>query len=120
MTTENDINKDDEKQAGNDQNMGEEDQPLVIAALAYLIFFIPLLTHPDNAFGRYHANQGLLLLITALVLNFAGMIIPLIGWFLILPVAFVLILVLFVMGIVNALKGRMQRLPVIGKYDLIK
>ena len=37
-----------------------------MAGLAYLIFFLPLLACPDSKYGRYHANQALLLFILGL------------------------------------------------------
>ena len=46
--------------------------------------------------------------------------IPIIGWFIILPVGNILVLVLFIIGIVSALQGQMKRLPAIGGYDLLK
>ncbi len=90
-----------------------------VAALAYLIFFIPLLSNPESEYGKFHANQGLLLLITGLAVSFLGSI-PFIGWFIILPLGFILVLVLFVMGIVNAVNGKKKRLPLIGGIDIIK
>ena len=38
-----------------------------MAGLAYLIFFLPLIVCPDSKYGKFHANQGLLLLITSIV-----------------------------------------------------
>lgn len=94
----------------------------VMAALAYfgILFFIPLVTHPESKFGKFHANQGLLLLIFAFAGNLIGGIIPILGWFIILPVVGIMTLVFFVMGLVNALNKKTKRLPLIGKYDLIK
>ena len=93
-----------------------------MAALAYvgILFFLPLVTHPESKFGKFHANQGLLLLLTSLIVNTVGTIIPVIGWFLIIPLGNLFTLVLFVMGLMNALGSKMTRLPVIGNYDLIK
>ncbi len=91
-----------------------------IAAVAYLIFFLPLLTNPESEYGKFHANQGLLLLITSLAINLVGALIPIIGWFLILPLGFIFVLILFVTGIVNAVNGRKKRLPLIGGIDIIK
>lgn len=90
----------------------------VMAGLAYLIFFLPLIVCPDSKFARFHANQGLLLLI----LGFAGSLIlsfiPIIGW-LLLPLFSLLILVLIIVGLVNGLGGKAKGLPLIGKYKLL-
>lgn len=93
-----------------------------ISAVGYLgiLFLIPMLTNPKSEYAMFHANQSVLLLITAAIVNTVGGIIPLLGWFIILPIGNIFILVLFIMGIINALGGKMQRLPLIGKYDLIK
>ena len=38
----------------------------VVAALAYIIFFLPLMVCPESPFGKFHANQGLVLLIVGI------------------------------------------------------
>lgn len=53
-----------------------------MAGLAYILFFLPLVASPDSPFGRFHANQGLVLLLFALIGSFVLSIIPIIGWFL--------------------------------------
>lgn len=91
----------------------------VMAGLAYIIFFLPLLACPDSQFAKYHANQGLILLIV----SFAGSIIlsfiPIIGW-LLLPIFTVVVLVFAVIGLVNGLGGKAKELPIIGKYKILK
>lgn len=98
------------------------EQVKVMAALAYIgiLFFLPLVTHPESKFGKFHANQGLLLLITGVAINVVGSFIPILGWFIILPLGYIFTIILFVMGLVNALNKKMKRLPVIGGFDLIK
>jgi uncharacterized membrane protein len=90
-----------------------------MAGLAYILFFLPLIACPDSKFGRFHANQGLLLLI----LGFAGgiilSIIPIIGWIL-LPLFYILVLILGIMGLINGFGGKAKALPVIGKFRLLK
>lgn len=92
----------------------------VMGILAYIIFFIPLLAAKDSPFAKFHANQGLVLFLVAVVINVVGSIIPLIGWLLILPLGNLLIFVLAIIGIINAAKGESKRLPITGKFDLIK
>lgn len=53
----------------------------------------------------FHANQGLLLLLAGVIVSLVGGIIPIVGWFLIAPLGSIFILVLFIMGLVNALQG---------------
>ncbi|GEM02939.1 Uncharacterized membrane protein [Halolactibacillus halophilus] len=90
-----------------------------IAGLAYFIFFLPLLTNPESAYGKFHANQGLLLFILGVGGNIILGVIPVIGWLLMLPFG-VLVLILFVIGLINGFGGKVKELPVIGKYRIIK
>lgn len=90
-----------------------------MAILAYIIFFIPLLAAKDSKFAMYHANQGLILFLAALVANVVSAIIPFIGWFLIWPLVTLALVVLAVLGIINAAQGQMKPLPIIGKYTLL-
>ncbi len=108
-----------EKQAKTTAN---DDQVKIVSALAYLglLFFLPLVTNPESKFGKFHANQGLILLIASLVINTVGTIIPLLGWFLILPLGNLFVFILFIIGVLNALGKKEKRLPVIGQFDLIK
>lgn len=92
----------------------------VIALLSYIIFFLPYLAAKDSPFAMYHANQGLILLLTSIAINIVGYIIPVIGWFILIPFGNLAILVLLVLGILNALNGQMKPLPLIGKYQIIK
>ncbi|MBR0575283.1 hypothetical protein KCG48_02905 [Proteiniclasticum sp. BAD-10] len=90
----------------------------VVAAIAYLIFFLPLIAAPDSKFGRFHANQGLVLLIVGMVGNLVLGMIPILGWIL-LPLYSLAIFVLAVLGLVNTLNGKAKKLPIIGKINLI-
>ena len=105
-----------EKKATKEQVENEK----VMAALAYLIFFIPLLAAKESKFAMYHANQGFNLFLLFLAVNVIGMLVPFLGWFIIAPLGTVLSLVLMVMGILNAMNGVEKELPVIGKYRLLK
>ncbi|MGI6365430.1 MAG: hypothetical protein ACOX2G_06765 [Bacillota bacterium] len=88
--------------------------------LAYIIFFIPLLAARDSKFAMYHANQGLVLFLAGIVVSILGSIIPLLGWFLILPLGMLAVTVLAIIGIINAAKGLLKPLPVIGGISIIK
>lgn len=92
----------------------------VMALLAYIIFLIPLLAAKESKFAMYHANQGLTLFLTAIAVNIIGTIIPIIGWFLIIPLGNLAVLVLAIIGIINAAQGNMKSLPLIGKFQLLK
>lgn len=96
----------------------------LLAAISYIgiLFLVPLLAAKDDAFARYHANQGLVLFIANIAAAIAGFIlgfIPVIG----IIVAWIIRIALFVLmilGIINALKGEMKPLPLIGGIEMIK
>ena len=103
----------------NNANKDVEDNK-VIAALAYIIFFLPLIVAKDSEFGKFHANQGLILLLLGFAVSIVGTIIPFIGWFIIAPIGGLVVFVLGILGIINALNGVEKELPFIGSIKLLK
>lgn len=100
-------------------NPSDDQYNKAMAVLAYILFFIPLLAAKNSRFAMYHANQGLTLFLTAFGVNIVLGFIPIIGW-LLLPLCNLAVFALAVIGIVNAVQGRMKPLPVIGSYTLLK
>lgn len=92
----------------------------IMAILAYIIFFIPLLASKESKFAMYHANQGLILFLAAVIINVVGAVIPIIGWLIIIPLGNLAVLVGAILGIVKAAGGKVAPLPLIGKYNLLK
>ena len=102
----------------------------VMAALAYILFFLPLVACPDSRFGRYHANQGLLILIASIAggiaLAIISAILGIISYYLLFlssllyTVFYIGITVLVVIGIINAVNGKAKPLPLIGNIKIIK
>jgi len=90
-----------------------------MAGLSYIIFFLPLLVCPESRFGKFHANQALILLLVGIVGNIILGFIPIIGW-LLLPLFVVAVLIFGIIGLVNGLGGKAKKLPIIGKYTIIK
>lgn len=99
---------------------------------AYLgpLLLIPILAGKKNDFTRFHANQGLVLLITAILSYFS---VKIAGWiFHFIPVVgeilAALLLALWgiafasavVTGVLHALLGRAKTLPVIGGFEILK
>jgi uncharacterized membrane protein len=113
-----------------------------MAILAYIIFFIPLLTgaHKTSPFVKFHTNQGTVLflfclawgvlygiltaVLTALLFNPAtwygggwgvlGIVTTILGLLWLVPA------ILCILGIVNAATGKLKALPIIGKFNIIK
>jgi uncharacterized membrane protein len=99
------------------------DQNKPMAIIGYLIpilFFIPMLSEKKSPFGMFHAKQQLNLLLSAIAVNIIGTVIPFLGWFIILPIGSIVLIVLAIMGIINAAKGEMKQLPIIGGFQIIK
>ena len=90
------------------------------AAIGYLMFlcFVPLILKKDNQFAQFHGKQGLVLTIAAVALWVADFIlafIPILGW-LVMFVGWISLIVLAILGIMNALGGKYWEMPFLGKY----
>ncbi len=90
-----------------------------MAAIAYILFFVPLIAAKESKFAMYHTNQGLTLFVTAIAANMALGLIPALGW-LLLPFVNLALLALAIWGLATALQGLVRPLPVIGAYTLLK
>lgn len=133
--------------AANGQGQSTQQQPLSqekdaqdnkgMAVLAYILFFVPLLTgaHKTSPFVKYHTNQGTVLFLAAVAFGVAyGILISIFtaiffaigAWGLfsiittLLGLCWLLVAALCVIGIVNAVNGKMKPLPVIGKFTIVK
>lgn len=119
MNTELNVNNQTAESRIPNFDPGDIEKNKTMAGLAYLIFFLPLLACPDSQFGRFHANQALLLFI----LGFGGStilsLIPVIGW-VILPVFALGVFVLAIIGLVNGFGGKGKELPLVGKFRILK
>lgn len=103
---------------GADQKDVEENR--LVAAIGYLFILclLPLLGKKESKYAQFHGKQGLTLTIGAVVLWFAGFIlafIPVLGW-LAMVAGWVVLVVLAIMGIMNALAGKYWEMPFFGKY----
>lgn len=97
----------------------------VICVLAYIpiLFWLPLVTS-NTPYCKFHANQGLILLIASLVLGVATSIIGLIiGWIPILGaiitgvislVTSLAVILLMIYGMVCTGQGQAKELPIVG------
>lgn len=83
-----------------------------------ILFFLPLVSCQNSAYGRYYANQGLLLLLIDLVGGII-LIIPILGW-IASPIIYIANFVFAIMNAVNANKGIRKGIPILGNVELIK
>jgi uncharacterized membrane protein len=86
-----------------------------IAAVGYIgiLFLIPLLKK-DSPYAQFHAKQGLVLFILEMVLWVVAMV-PVLGW-IVSFVGGIIAFILFIIGLLNALNGKTEPLPIIGKF----
>lgn len=101
-----------------------ENQNKFLAAISYvwILCIISILCSKNDAFVRYHANQGLVLFIANVIVGIANYIIafvPIVGAVVALALN-IACFVLMILGIVNAVTGKMKQLPLIGGVVIIK
>jgi len=107
----------------------------VFAMLSYvgILWLVPLLAAKESPFAKYHCNQGIVLSIGAfglcIVLGIVSVIVSfipiinIIGWCfscVLWPLIMLAILAYAIMGIVNALNGKMKPLPMFPVVTWVK
>jgi uncharacterized membrane protein len=95
----------------------EKEDGKVMAILSYisLLSLIPYFTEKENKWVRFHAIQGVNLLIIEAIFMVIGMIGWVIGW-----ICNIIVLVLSIIGIVNVCNGETKELPIVGGIKFIK
>jgi uncharacterized membrane protein len=93
----------------------------VAGALAYItvipaILFLVLPDYNKKPFVRFHAFQCLCLAACWIVLSFVCGVIPILGWFVLLPLVGLTMLVTVIMCIVKAYGGEKWKVPVVGNF----
>ncbi|MEA3515081.1 MAG: DUF4870 domain-containing protein [Nanoarchaeota archaeon] len=101
--------------------MEDIEQGKICAILAWffpigLIWFFVDENMKKNKFAGFHVKQSLVLAIAAIIINVVGGIIPVLGWFIILPVGNLIVFVFFIIGLIKAIQGEEKELPIIGKF----
>lgn len=91
----------------------------VMAILAYIgiLVLVPILAAKDSKFAKFHANQGLVLFLLAIVVSALAKL-KVVGW--IFGIVDVVVVILAVVGIVYAAQGKAKELPVIGNWKILK
>ncbi|SDB44237.1 Uncharacterized membrane protein [Flavobacteriaceae bacterium MAR_2010_188] len=89
-----------------------------IAVIAYLTIFgliIAFVMNNDkqNHFAKYHTKQSLGLCLTGLAIGIIGFI-PILGWIINL-MGFITLLILWIIGLMNAVNGEKMPVPLLGK-----
>ena len=99
----------------------------VMAILSYIIPLIPYFVEKESPWVKYHAKQGMNLLIISIILSVGLSIISAILtwrlWWLTTTVSSLVSLAIFILaiiGIMNVCNGKARELPVINKFKIIK
>lgn len=94
------------------QKVNDESETRGLAAISYvwILFLVPILLKTKSDYVMYHVRQGLVFFILSTICSFIIWI-PIFGWFL-----GIFIFILFIIGLLNALTGKKEPLPLIGKY----
>jgi len=96
------------------QIQGKKGNPVAILSYIGILFIIPLLAAKDDEFVKFHVKQGITLFIAEVITSFIW-VIPILGW----VVGFgagIFWFILFILGVINVLKGEKKPLPLIGKF----
>lgn len=90
----------------------------IMAIISYIgiLVLIPIFAAKNSKFVKFHANQGLVLFLIALVVSALSRL-KVIGW--LFGIVDVVIVILAVVGIVYAAQGKAKELPVIGNWKLL-
>ena len=105
----------------------------VVCGFAYLgfLFFLPLVACPkESKYARFHANQGLLLLIVCAAVSIVSSVFGSLGFwvagffwalsYIVSSLGGLATLALLIIGMVNTFSGKAVELPIIGKITLIR
>ncbi|TSC91455.1 MAG: hypothetical protein CEN92_280 [Candidatus Berkelbacteria bacterium Licking1014_96] len=98
-----------------DQGDVEKNKGMAVLSYIGILCLIPLLAAKESKFAQFHAKQGLVLFLAEVLLGilyaipFLNVVMLFVGWIL-----YILLLVLAIMGIVNALGGKFWKMPVLG------
>lgn len=97
------------------ENETQQKQNKGMAIIAYILFFLPFLTGDiKDDFVKFHTKQSIILVLFSIIastlLGMSIVGIPL------LSLLNLIVIILFVMGIINANNGVKKELPLIGQY----
>ncbi|PWM47543.1 MAG: zinc ribbon domain-containing protein [Clostridiales bacterium] len=121
-------------ESSNNQNISlnvNSDKIMGVLSYIWILVLIPIFAAPNSSFARFHANQGLVLLLFEIGVSvISAILMAIFSW----PffIVFKIIISIFsglislgffalaIYGIVNAVKGEENELPVIGKIRILR
>ncbi len=104
--------------------MNSNDKVYGILAYIGILVLVPIFAG-QSEFARFHANQGLVLFLSEIVLGVASGIVaalPVVGFIggLVGGLVSLLAFIFMIIGIINAAQGQMRELPIIGTIRILK
>ena len=105
----------------------------LMAVLSYIgiLVLVPILAAKDSPFAKYHAAQGLNLLIVdvawcivsgivSLIFGLTGVTFLSVLWTIVTWLVGIALFLMMVIGIINAAQGRAKELPLIGGFRILR
>lgn len=120
------LNDTEDYTADYDKEDIEKNKVMAILSYISILVLVPIFAAKESKFARFHANQGLVLfIIEAIWWVIEGILSFIPGAFgviirLIIGLVNIAFLALAIIGIINAVNGKAKRLPVIGKFTILK
>lgn len=108
-----------EQPVGNTFDPADIESNKVYAILAYLgiLVLVPILAAKDSKFAKFHANNGLVLLLAMVICGFLCSI-PIVKYF--TGIIELGIIIIDIIGLISAAKGEAKELPIISGIKIIK
>ncbi|NMC51192.1 DUF4870 domain-containing protein [Candidatus Kuenenbacteria bacterium] len=100
---------------GNKKEVSQDERMMGALSYLWVLCLFVLFAKKDSEFCQFHAKQGVVLFVASFGVMFLGMV-PIIGWFIVLPVGWFIIVVLSLLGIINAWQGNKWEMPFAGGY----
>ncbi len=96
----------------------------VYAMLPYILSFIgviiSLLAAQDSPYTKFHVRQGLKVLVTEILTVIIGCIVPFLGWFLLLPIGSLILMIVQIICFVRVCKGQAKEPPIVRSFGFMK
>ena len=108
------------------QDINENHTMAIVMAVFPFLFFLPLVSGKNSPYLKFMANQTLIYFVLNLVLNAICQVVgavPLVGGIvsgILAAVINLVMLILWLIGLINAINGNPVRYPVIGEFDILK
>ena len=101
----------------------------LMAVLSYIgiLVLVPIFAAKDSPYAKYHATQGLNLLIVNVVWNIVAFVLGLIGvgflstlWTIVAWLVGIALLLVMIIGVLNSAQGKAKELPLICGFRILK